>query len=130
MPRQDLKKPGAACASLQTMTRAERTANMIGVVVPFLGLLAAIVLLWNQWVDATDLAIMAITYTLFGFGVTVGYHRLPKHRGSQTYKGLQCRWAALGGMGLQGSVLDWVAGHPKPPAHTDQEGDPHSPHVG
>ena len=57
MPRQSLKKRSRAYASLQSMTRAERTANMIGVVVPFLGLLAAIVLLWNQWVDATDLAI-------------------------------------------------------------------------
>ena len=33
-------------------------------------------------------------------------------------------------MGLQGSVLDWVADHRKHHAHTDQEGDPHSPHVG
>ena len=38
--------------------------------------------------------------------------------------------AVLGGMGLQGSVLDWVADHRKHHAHTDQEGDPHSPHVG
>ena len=112
------------------MTRTERYANMIGVVVPFLGLLAAIVLLWNRWVDATDLAIMAVTYILFGFGVTVGYHRLLTHRGFQTYKGLQYMWAVLGGMGLQGSVLDWVADHRKHHAHTDQEGDPHSPHVG
>ena len=33
------------------MSRAERTVNLIGVVVPFVGLIAAIVLLWNQWVD-------------------------------------------------------------------------------
>src|SRR4051812_3015515 len=59
---------GAACApACSAMTRAERYANMFGVVVPFLGLLAAIVLLWNQWVDGTDLAIMVVTYTLFGF---------------------------------------------------------------
>ena len=29
------------------MTRAERIANLIGVVVPFLGLIAAVVLLWQ-----------------------------------------------------------------------------------
>ena len=73
---------------------------------------------------------MAVTYILFGFGVTVGYHRLLTHRGFQTYHGLQYMWAVLGGMGLQGSVLDWVADHRKHHAHTDQEGDPHSPHVG
>ena len=33
-------------------------------------------------------------------------------------------------MGLQGSVMDWVADHRKHHAHTDAEGDPHSPHVG
>jgi stearoyl-CoA desaturase (delta-9 desaturase) len=112
------------------MTRAERTANLIGVVVPFLGLLAAIVLLWNRWVDATDLAILAVTYLLFGFGVTVGYHRLLTHRGFQTHKGTQYGFAVLGSMALQGSVLDWVADHRKHHAHTDVEGDPHSPHVG
>jgi stearoyl-CoA desaturase (delta-9 desaturase) len=113
-----------------TMTRAERIANLIGVVIPFLGLLAAVVLLWNRAVDATDLAILAVTYLLFGFGVTVGYHRLLTHRGFQTYRGLQYMWATLGGMALQGSVLDWVADHRKHHAHTDTEGDPHSPHVG
>jgi stearoyl-CoA desaturase (delta-9 desaturase) len=33
-------------------------------------------------------------------------------------------------MGLQGSVMDWVADHRKHHAHADEEGDPHSPHVG
>ena len=112
------------------MTRAERIANMIGVIVPFLGLLAAIVLLWNQWVDWIDLGILAFTYLLFGFGVTVGYHRLLTHRGFQTHKGTQYTFAVLGSMALQGGVLDWVADHRKHHAHTDVEGDPHSPHVG
>ena len=31
-------------------------------------------------------------------------------------------------MAVQGSVIDWVADHRKHHAHTDQEGDPHSPH--
>jgi stearoyl-CoA desaturase (Delta-9 desaturase) len=112
------------------MTRVERTANLIGVVVPFLGLLAAIVLLWNRAVDATDLAILAVTYLLFGFGVTVGFHRLLTHRGFRTHKPTEYGFAILGSMALQGSVLDWVADHRKHHAHADVEGDPHSPHVG
>jgi stearoyl-CoA desaturase (delta-9 desaturase) len=112
------------------MTRAERTANLIGVVVPFIGLLAAIVLLWNQAVDATDLAILAVTYLLFGFGVTVGFHRLLTHRGFRTHKPVEYGFAVLGSMALQGPVLDWVADHRKHHAHADVEGDPHSPHVG
>ena len=33
-------------------------------------------------------------------------------------------------MAVQGPVIDWVADHRKHHAHTDEEGDPHSPHVG
>jgi stearoyl-CoA desaturase (delta-9 desaturase) len=112
------------------MTRAERTANLIGVVVPFLGLLVAIALLWRSWVDWIDLAIMALTYVLFGFGVTIGFHRLLTHRAFQTHKPVEYLFAVLGSMGLQGPVLDWVADHRKHHANADQEGDPHSPHVG
>jgi stearoyl-CoA desaturase (delta-9 desaturase) len=112
------------------MTRAERTANLAGVVLPFLGLLAAVVLLWNRAIDLIDVGIMVGTYLLFAFGVTIGYHRLLTHRSFQTYKGLEYAWAVIGSMGLQGSVMDWVADHRKHHAHTDQEGDPHSPHVG
>ena len=118
------------CASLSVMSRAERTVNLIGVVVPFLGLIAAVVLLWNQWVDWIDLTILAVTYVAFGLGVTVGYHRLLTHRGFRTHKSLEYGFAVLGSMALQGSVLDWVADHRKHHAHTDEEGDPHSPHVG
>ena len=68
------------------MSRAERNVNLIGVVVPFLGLIAAVVLLWNQWVDWIDLTIMAVTYVAFGLGITVGYHRLLTHRSFRTHK--------------------------------------------
>jgi stearoyl-CoA desaturase (delta-9 desaturase) len=112
------------------MPRAERLANLAGVVVPFLGLLAAIVLLWDRAVDGIDLAILAGGYLLCAFGITVGYHRLLTHRSFKTYPALERTWAVLGSLGLQGSVMDWVADHRKHHAHTDQEGDPHSPHVG
>ncbi|HUO70385.1 MAG TPA: fatty acid desaturase [Solirubrobacteraceae bacterium] len=112
------------------MTRAERTANLIGVVVPFVGVLVAIVLLWNRAVDAVDLAILAVMYVLSGVGVTIGFHRLLTHRAFQTYPWLERTFAVLGSLSVQGSVLDWVADHRKHHAHADQEGDPHSPHVG
>jgi stearoyl-CoA desaturase (Delta-9 desaturase) len=57
------------------MTRAERTANLIGVVVPFAGVLLAIGLLWNQAVDAADLAILAVMYVISGVGITVAPFR-------------------------------------------------------
>jgi stearoyl-CoA desaturase (Delta-9 desaturase) len=112
------------------MTRAERTANLAGVVVPFLGVIAAIALLWNHGVDGVDLWILGAMYLLSAFGVTVGFHRLLTHRAFQTHRWLERVFAVLGSLAVQGSVIDWVADHRKHHAHTDREGDPHSPHVG
>jgi stearoyl-CoA desaturase (delta-9 desaturase) len=112
------------------VTRAERTANLIGVVVPVLGVLVAIILLWNHGVDAVDLGILAVMYLLSAVGVTIGFHRLLTHRAFQTYPWFERTLAVLGSLSVQGSVVDWVADHRKHHAHTDHEGDPHSPHVG
>ena len=112
------------------MTRAERNVNLIGVALPFVGVLIAIVLLWNQGVDALSLSIALVMFLLSGAGVTVGYHRLLTHRSFRTYPWVERTFAILGSMSVQGSVLDWVADHRKHHAHTDTEGDPHSPHVG
>jgi stearoyl-CoA desaturase (delta-9 desaturase) len=88
------------------------------------------VLLWNSWFDWIDVGIMVGLYLLCGFGVTVGFHRLLTHKAFQTFKPIEYVFAVLGSMSVQGSVLDWVADHRKHHAHTDEEGDPHSPHVG
>jgi stearoyl-CoA desaturase (Delta-9 desaturase) len=112
------------------MTRAEKTANLMGVVVPFIGVILAIVLLWQRWVDVTDLLILAVLYIVTAIGITVGFHRLLTHRAFQTYPWLEHTFAVLGSLAVEGSVLDWVADHRKHHAHTDVEGDPHSPHVG
>jgi stearoyl-CoA desaturase (Delta-9 desaturase) len=112
------------------MTRAEKLANLAGVVLPFIGVLAAIVLLWNRAVDWIDLGLFAFFYLVGGLGVTVGYHRLLTHRSFQTHKPVEYAFAVAGSYGVQGSPLDWVADHRKHHAHADEEGDPHSPHVG
>jgi stearoyl-CoA desaturase (delta-9 desaturase) len=112
------------------MTRATKLANLGAVVVPFLATLAAIVLFWNRIVSPTDLAILAVMYLLTATGITVGYHRMLTHRSFRTHKPTEYAFAALGSMAVQGSVIAWVADHRKHHAHTDAEGDPHSPHVG
>ncbi len=112
------------------MSRAERIANLTGVVVPFLGVLAAVILLWNRAVDGTDLIILAVMYLVTAIGITVGFHRLLTHRAFQTFPWLERVFAVMGSLSVQGSVMDWVADHRKHHAHTDRDGDPHSPHVG
>jgi stearoyl-CoA desaturase (Delta-9 desaturase) len=115
---------------MKAMTRAHRISNLIGAIVPFIAFLAAIALLWNEYVGWHDLAVLALMYVITGLGITVGYHRMLTHRSFQTYKPLEYMWAFLGSMAVQGPVIAWVADHRKHHAHTDAEGDPHSPHVG
>src|ERR1700757_3078543 len=112
------------------MTRAERTSNLIGVIVPFVGMIVAVALLWNHAVDLIDVAILAVMYLISGLGVTVGFHRLLTHRAFQTHRWLERGFAVMGSLAVQGSVMDWVADHRKHHAHADEDGDPHSPHVG
>jgi stearoyl-CoA desaturase (delta-9 desaturase) len=112
------------------MTKLEKRVNVLAVFLPFVAFLAAIVLLWNSAVSATDLAILAVMYVLTGLGVTVGFHRLLTHRSFQVPKPLEYAFATLGSMAVQGPVMSWVADHRKHHAHADEEGDPHSPHVG
>jgi stearoyl-CoA desaturase (Delta-9 desaturase) len=112
------------------MSRLERNINLAAVVVPFAGFIAALVLLWNQAVGWTDLAILAGMYVVTAGGVTIGYHRLLTHRSFATYKPVEYLLAILGSMAVQGPVADWVADHRRHHANADEEGDPHSPHLG
>jgi stearoyl-CoA desaturase (Delta-9 desaturase) len=112
------------------MTRASRIVNLGALVVPFLATLAAIVLLWGSLVSWHDLALMAVLYVVSAAGITVGFHRMLTHRSFRTHKATEYVFASLGSMAVQGPVIAWVADHRKHHAHTDVEGDPHSPHVG
>jgi stearoyl-CoA desaturase (Delta-9 desaturase) len=115
---------------MDAMTRSEKLANLGAVVVPFVATLLAIALLWNSLVSLRDLVIAATMYLLTAIGITVGFHRLLTHRSFQTSKPLEYAFAVLGSMAVQGPVISWVADHRKHHAHTDAEGDPHSPHIG
>jgi stearoyl-CoA desaturase (Delta-9 desaturase) len=112
------------------LSRTEKAATLAGVIVPAFGVVAAVVLLWRRWVDSFDLALLATLCMASAVGVTVGFHRLLTHRSFQTYRWIERLFAVIGSLAVEGSVLDWVADHRKHHAHTDVEGDPHSPHVG
>jgi stearoyl-CoA desaturase (Delta-9 desaturase) len=111
------------------MTRAAKISNVAAVIVPFLAFVAAIGLLWNSVVGPSDLVVLAVMYLLTGFGVTIGFHRMLTHRSFRTSKPVEYVFAVLGSMSVQGPVINWVADHRKHHAHTDEEGDPHSPHL-
>ena len=113
------------------MSRLERNINLIAVFGPFVALAAIAPLAWHtDLLNWSDIAIFAVMYVVSGLGITVGYHRLLTHRAFQTHKWLEYAFAIVGGLAVQGRVIDWVADHRKHHAHTDEDGDPHSPHAG
>ncbi len=116
--------------NFQVVSRADRTINILAAVIPLAGVVVAGVLAWHHVLGPTDLVIFAIMYLATGLGITVGYHRLLTHRAFATHPWLAQTFAVLGSMAVQGPVLHWVSDHRKHHAHTDREGDPHSPHVG
>jgi stearoyl-CoA desaturase (Delta-9 desaturase) len=112
------------------MPKLTRYANLGAVVVPFVAFLVAVVLLWNTAIGPIDLAIFFVMYIITGLGITVGYHRLLTHRAFHVSKPVEYAFAVAGTMAVEGPPIAWVADHRKHHAHTDVEGDPHSPHVG
>jgi stearoyl-CoA desaturase (Delta-9 desaturase) len=112
------------------MGKAEKVANLGAVLLPFVATIAAATLFWDRLVRPADLAIAAVMYLLTAVGITVGFHRLLTHRSFQTPKLVEYLFGVLGSMAVQGPVISWVADHRKHHAHTDRDGDPHSPHVG
>jgi stearoyl-CoA desaturase (delta-9 desaturase) len=112
------------------MSRAHKLVNLTAVLLPFAAFLTAVLVLWNRFVTWADLAILGGMYLVTAFGITVGYHRLFTHRAFETSRWLRAMFAILGSMAVEGPLLGWVADHRKHHAFSDQEGDPHSPHVG
>ncbi len=62
--------------------------------------------------------------------MTVGFHRHLTHRSFKAKKPVRASLAAMGSIAIEGPVISWVADHRKHHAFSDQEGDPHCPHVG
>ena len=111
------------------MSRTHKVINLIGVPMPLLGVIAAVILLWNRAVGPLELALLGVLYVLTAFGITLGFHRLFTHRALETSRPVRALLAVLGSMAVEGSVIAWVADHRKHHAFTDQDGDPHSPHL-
>ncbi len=104
-------------------------ASAIVTAVPFLCLGFVAWQVWDRALHWHDLVVFAATYIPIGLGVTVGFHRHFTHRSFKTPQWLRGLFGVLGSAALEGPVISWVAAHRKHHAFSDQEGDPHSPHV-
>jgi stearoyl-CoA desaturase (Delta-9 desaturase) len=121
--------PGIAQANRRART-LERRIALVVVILPVVGLVAAIVQLWGRAVGPVDLALLAGMYFVTSIGIGIGYHRLVAHGSFQTVGPIRALLAVFGSMAAQGPILYWAAIHRRHHSCSDQPGDPHSPHVG
>jgi stearoyl-CoA desaturase (delta-9 desaturase) len=99
------------------------------VVIPFLALIAGIVLLLRSAVGRVEVLLLLGMYWLSHVGIGLGYHRHFSHRSFQTTRPIKAIFAILGSMAAQGPIVTWAATHRRHHTFSDHQGDPHSPHL-
>ena len=97
------------------------------VTVPFLAFLAAVPVAWGWGLSWTDVVLLVVFYCVGVGGVTVGFHRLFTHGSFKANRPLRDALAIAGSMAIEGPAIRWVADHRRHHAHSDHDGDPHSP---
>jgi stearoyl-CoA desaturase (delta-9 desaturase) len=118
-------------ATVRTGTsRISQIVTLVAVVVPPLGLVSAMGLLWGVGFHWVDVGLFLGMYVVCAFGTTIGFHRYFTHKGFEARAPIKALLAILGCMTMQGPVTQWVTDHRKHHALSDKPGDPHSPHVG
>ena len=89
-------------------------------IVPPLGILSAMGLLWGVAFHWVDLALLAGFYVLCAFGTTIGFHRYFTHRDPRPASRSRALLAILGCMAMQGPLTQWVTDHRKHHALSDR----------
>ncbi|HND51674.1 MAG TPA: acyl-CoA desaturase [Pirellulaceae bacterium] len=108
----------------------EKLIMLSAIVFPAAGTIAAMVLL-AQWgfMGWLNLSMFLIGWAATGMGITIGFHRLLTHRSFETYPVIRAFLMFMGALSIEGSPLVWCAVHRRHHALSDQDGDPHSPHL-
>lgn len=85
----------------------------------------------GEW-EWYHLLIFVVAYFAMASGISVGFHRYATHRafdfssvGTWLVRPL---YLLAGSMAIQNDIMFWVRAHTKHHRHTDDDGDPHSPH--
>jgi stearoyl-CoA desaturase (delta-9 desaturase) len=112
------------------MPRKQQITMFFSVVGPIAGLAAAVAMLWyGGRIGWPEFWAMLVMYSLTGFGVTIGFHRLMTHRSFDTFRPIRYFLAIWGSVAGQGMAIRWCATHRRHHQRADREGDPHSPHL-
>ncbi len=105
----------------QVVTAVLILGPMLGIVVMALGI-------WTPRVTLLDVILAILLFAVSGHGLTAGFHRMFAHRSFKAARWVKVTLATAGSLGIEGSLISWVANHRRHHAYTDTPGDPHSPY--
>jgi stearoyl-CoA desaturase (delta-9 desaturase) len=124
------RKPSLIIRQRQVV-RAHRLSSLAMVSLGLSGVAAAPFYVAYVRFTIVDAVLFASMYWLtLGPGLCVGFHRHFTHGAFQASPAVRVCLAVLGSMSAQGPLAYWVAVHRRHHEHSDEEGDPHSPHTG
>lgn len=118
---------GEPCESASPTGGWDRLITAAVVVLPLMGLAAAVWLFWQHGVGWFDLSLGASLYLITGLGISLGFHRLFTHRSFRARRVLRIALGVAGSLAAEGSLISWVSHHRRHHVHADKTGDPHSP---
>ena len=96
-------------------------------IIPYVGLhLACLAVIWVG-ISWTAVIVALIAYAVRMFAITGLYHRYFSHKAFKTSRLGQFIFGVLGASAVQRGPIWWAAHHRHHHAHSDQEGDIHSP---
>ena len=121
MRKAELRVPGSKREKLDV-----KWGNWLLILVTHTGAIAAL-FFWSWTAVITAILLYWIAGSL---GIGVGFHRLLTHRGFRVPKAVEYFLVTCGTLASEGGPIQWVATHRIHHAHTDQEGDPHTPRDG
>jgi stearoyl-CoA desaturase (delta-9 desaturase) len=121
-------EPTSGIGSTATWLRPARW--LLTTAVLLIPLAALVLVLTGTIADAyywPNLVLAVVFYVVIAHGVTVGFHRLFTHKSFEAKRPLKIALAVLGSMGVEGSVIGWVADHRRHHRYVEEAGDPHTP---
>jgi fatty-acid desaturase len=117
-------------SSHTTRSRPGAKVRMNWLPILWIGMIHAGIVFAPMTFTWSGLVVGLFLYLLTVIGVCMGFHRLLTHRSFQTPKPVEYLLTVLGLLANQGGAMQWVATHRMHHAHSDVEGDPHSPRDG
>ena len=109
-----------------TTKRAMNWGTVIFLTIAHLAAVAAL-FFWSWPAVITAIVLYWVGGSL---GIGMGWHRLLTHRGYKVPKLVEYFLVTCGTVSLEGGPIQWVVTHRIHHAHTDREGDPHTPRDG